>query len=204
MGYQKHLFLKLAVAASLFLLTSCATSSPVITVTPSDTPVPTDTPVPPPTNTPVPSPTATASPTEPPTATPDERILNPENQHLYLYVEMRRSWRGALDYCSSKGGYLVTIQSVAENDFVFDLKESYTSIWLGASDATQEGVWEWANGEPWTFTYWEFGEPNNCHEVSGVCTPEHYLSFWSYDNRMWNDLPNGQNPFVCEWDPISE
>lgn len=132
-----------------------------------------------------------------PTATPDPRVLNPENQHLYLFVGEPFSWHLARDHCTSRGGYLVTIESVSENSFVFQLMADVG--WLGATDEIQEGTWAWVTGAPWQFTNWGEGEPNNWR---GPVTGEDYLSLER--SGVWNDQPlENRNRFLCEWDPVS-
>lgn len=135
-----------------------------------------------------------------PTATPDARVLNPENQHLYLFIGGDPySWHRARDFCVSRGGYLVTIESASENGFVRRLAE--VGSWLGATDEIQEGTWVWVTGEPWGFADWDSGEPSNT--PSDRNAGEHYLSVSSH-GATWNDQPlENANTFVCEWDPAS-
>merc|ERR1712037_499473 len=38
---------------------------------------------------------------------------------------------------------------------------AFVSYWLGGVDYFEEGVWQWSNGDPWSFTNWHEGEPNN-------------------------------------------
>ena len=153
-----------------------------------------------PTNTPTPTATITATPTatqtNTPSPTPDPRIFNFVNQHLYLYIDQSTTWHEARDTCASQGGYLVTIQDAGENGFVYQLLPDGIS-WLGATDEAEEGTWVWVSGEPWEYTNWAPGEPNNADKGG-----EHYLSI-SYPEKspLWNDLPLGELPFVCEWEP---
>jgi len=69
------------------------------------------------------------------------------------------TWDVAADYATLLGGYLVTITSAEENDFVYSLLEDTDEwIWLGGyqsstATAPDEG-WQWVTGEPWTFTNW--------------------------------------------------
>jgi tetratricopeptide (TPR) repeat protein len=145
--------------------------------------------------------TPTASP--PPTGTPDPRVVNPANQHLYLYVDSARTWHEARNYCALQGGYLATIQTATENEFIYQLTGGNSSVWLGATDEAEEGVWSWVTGEPWTYKNWAEGEPNNANEedVRG----ENYMSFlWPEAPSYWNDVPAGSaQPFVCEWGPAA-
>lgn len=134
-----------------------------------------------------------------PPPTPDLRVLNPENQHRYLLVDLEKTWSEAVSDCASRGAHLATIQSDAENLFVFGLTRF---TWLGGTDEGHEGTWVWITGEPWEYTNWVFGEPNNHGE-----TGEHYLSFSEEDvtsTYLWNDLPGDTLlPFVCEWEPTA-
>jgi hypothetical protein len=46
-------------------------------------------------------------------------------------------------------------------------------VWIGASDQVEEGTWRWVTGEPFTFTNWAEGEPNNSNnsdyaEIAGA------------------------------------
>ncbi len=175
----------------LLLLAGCTLSAPEATATPAST------------RTPIPSATATIEPTATLTPTisptPDYRVTNPENQHQYLVANFAASWHKANEYCSSLGGHLVTIQTEEENQFVSHLAPD---MWLGATDEIKEGDWVWVTGEPWSYTNWYPSEPTNCcpQQFCGPqeCTPESYLTV---DNTgQWNDTPDGEMFFVCEWD----
>ena len=146
-------------------------------------------------------PTPTLRQVRTPVPTADLRLLNPENGHLYLLVRNVTSWSRAARYCSQQGSHLVTIDSEAENTFVYGL--GGWSTWLGASDAEQEGTWAWVTGEPMTYTNWQAGDPDNCcpPEACGGtdCIDEDYLTFtggmdWKDEAGIW------EYQFVCEWD----
>jgi len=155
-----------------------------------------------PTRTPTDAPTVTPTSTPNPTATPDMRVLNPANQHQYLYVSYQgknwigKTWHKARDHCSSLGGHLVTIQDEAENTFIHGIAD--TSFWLGAKDMVNEGYWVWVTGEPWTYTNWASGEPNGYKS-------ENYLVFGGSENHpfSWNDSRDGTLEYVCEWESTS-
>jgi tetratricopeptide (TPR) repeat protein len=136
-----------------------------------------------------------------PTSTPDTRIFNPENQHFYFYSwgapnVTPKVWLSAMEYCERQGGYLVSIQDAAENEFIHELLGDLPPTWLGATDEEEDGTWVWASGEPWQYTNWEQGEPSGGDG-------EHYLTM-DYGNGQWNDLESSYAEpleFVCEWDP---
>ena len=133
------------------------------------------------------------------------------NGHYYQVYDTPMTWDEAKAYCESLGGHLATITSAEENNFIKDLVSSGTKnvYWLGASDAEQEGVWKWVTSEPFEFTNWSYGEPNDDGEIS---TPEDYLEMYKSSGK-WNDGeidgdPNGyggkcslaNHGLICEWD----
>jgi hypothetical protein len=86
------------------------------------------------------------------------------------------TWAEASLDAETRGGYLATIGSAAENEFVFNLTDSpefwttdtlgnYFGPWLGgqqsaeAQDAASD--WFWVTGEPFGYTNWHPGEPND-------------------------------------------
>ena len=150
--------------------------------------------------------TPTLLPSPAPTPTPDLRVLNPANQHLYLYVKERKTWHAARDYCASQGGHLVTIQVPSENRFVYNLATDNVQrgTWLGASDEAQEGKWVWVTGEPWNYWNWAQGrkhaEPNDKHGDGSSGADFLFFDYWS---RTWVDWRDEEAYFVCEWEPVS-
>ena len=130
-------------------------------------------------------------------------------RHFYCYIENTTDGRGAWNRTSISGGqlwwgqaklraenttyfnlsgYLATITSAAENDYVLDkIRDddgNPIAAWFGGTDNSgtdnipnaTEGTWVWAGGpergeiffdtdsddDPGEFTSWRTGEPNNC------------------------------------------
>ena len=153
-------------------------------------------------------------------------FYNPLTQHFYEYVSGNTSWTNSKTSASNRSyfgraGYLATMSSEAENNFVWKLMSS--DAWFGASDevgevnaakgttayasqAAVEQKWHWVTGpEKGTqfsngstavtgqYAKWAGGEPNN----SGG---EHYGQFYSSNSGQWNDLPNTTLPgYICEY-----
>ncbi|MCE7920545.1 MAG: C-type lectin domain-containing protein [Chloroflexi bacterium CFX1] len=136
------------------------------------------------------------------TQTPYKGVKNPDNGHWYL-VFSQSSWDHAINYCTSRGGHLVTIDNAEENLFVYNLAPY---VLLGATDKEREGRWRWATGQEMIYTNWCQGEPNNCGnlEVLGYCEPENYLTFAVPQclAGQWNDIPtdDGGGTYVCEFE----
>jgi hypothetical protein len=120
-----------------------------------------------------------------------EEIENPDNGHSYQRFDTSMIFQDAKTFCESLGGYLTTITSQAEQDFVFNNLASgspYRVVWLGGTDQSHEGVWTWITGETWSYTNWGDGEPNN------FGNGENYLQmFTPNDDRAstWNDTASG-------------
>ncbi len=114
-------------------------------------------------------------------------ITNPANGHTY-YMLGPSSWTAAEVGAVALGGHLVTMNDAAENEWVranvlrFDGADRRG--WIGLNDVKTEGTFKWASGEPFVFSNWSGGEPNN----SGG------LEDWveMFGNGLWND--NSVNP----------
>jgi hypothetical protein len=112
------------------------------------------------------------------------------NGHSYYRSTGSMTWTDARQACTNMGGHLVTSTSLAENNFLFSL---WPDGWIGLTDEITEGVWKWVTGEPYSWSYWNGGEPNNAGN-------EDYIQF--VNGGRWNDLPNASLPYVLEFEYI--
>jgi hypothetical protein len=113
------------------------------------------------------------------------------NGHSYAIVEFpEETWASAsADIAVTLPGYhLTTITTQAEQDFVWDFMVKTTGggleWWLGgfqdvAIEIDPAEGWEWVTGEPWAYTNWAFGEPNNAGGIEDHLA----LDF----GGLWND-----------------
>lgn len=126
------------------------------------------------------------------------------NGHWYKVIkdDAVTDWKSALQYCVNRDGYLATITSQEENEFLYSYitGEGYSSAYFGLSDATSEGNWVWNNGEKLSYTNWHRNEPNeeNSNE-------DYALFYYKYSDGTWNDgdfgsrTVNSEAAFICEW-----
>ncbi|TFD63225.1 hypothetical protein E3T39_00505 [Cryobacterium suzukii] len=133
-------------------------------------------------------------------------FFNAANGHYYQAVTESAaiSWTAASEKAAASTqfgltGYLATLTSKQENLFSKN-NINGANLWIGATDATVEGQWQWETGPEagtrfWNggmegspaagqFSSWRLGEPNNANGG------EHYANT-NYDGVLgrWNDLP---------------
>jgi len=116
----------------------------------------------------------------------------PYGGHYYKFSGGWDLWNNARPLCSAAGGHLATLNSVAEDDFVWRLGARY-NCWMGMSDVVLPGGWVWEDGEPVTYTNWLPGEPNNF-----IGQGEHWGAYWYAFG--WNDTVEASRPYVCEFE----
>jgi hypothetical protein len=64
------------------------------------------------------------------------------------------------DACGT-GGKLAVISDYDLNKYLFDMvyAEGAKKVWVGGTDAANEGTWLWADGTPWIYNHWKKNEP---------------------------------------------
>jgi hypothetical protein len=155
-------------------------------------------------------------------------LVDPHSGHSYARVDVAggdigwpqaRDGAAAMTY-SGVAGHLATVTTLSESDFITEFLLAGAprvsvfggypvTAWLGAvqpsSGAEPAGEWQWITGEPFSFTNWKAGEPNEF--IAG----EDFLHVWargSHDELdvagMWNDTlspnPFKVGSFVVEFD----
>src|SRR5262249_9430267 len=116
--------------------------------------------------------------------------LESSSKHCYRAVTTAKSWLDAQTDCEKWGGDLVAITSEEEQKFVAAFVAA--NSWIGDNDQKTEGNFQWTSGEPWSYSNWHSGEPND----SGG--NEDCAEIYSADGT-WNDaLCTNALPYVCE------
>jgi hypothetical protein len=133
----------------------------------------------------------------------------------WIEAHLRATARGC-------GWYLATITSQDEDEFVFGLiadddrfftPDGENGPWLGAFQknalAEPDGNWRWTTDEPFQYSNWAGGEPNNTTGpgVPGIPegSPEDFIIYvreLSSGNFAWNDAPGslGFMGYLLEFD----
>jgi lectin-like protein/uncharacterized protein DUF922 len=131
----------------------------------------------------------------------------PGNGHCYEAVPAAGiSWTDAQAACAARGGHLATISSAEEDAFIIALIANNPDFWfvdgfnngLGpwiggfqpGGSTEPAGGWTWVTGEPWAYTNWASGEPNNC------CGGQDRLRYFKANNTLpvrWDDCESS-NP----------
>lgn len=135
-----------------------------------------------------------------------------QGHYYYLYdIDEISNYEEALKYCQDRNGYLATITTQEENDFLYNYikEQGYESAYFGLSNSEEEGNWKWCNGEPVSYTNWCNGEPNNGQENSIVRDENYAMLYEKNSDGTWNDgdfsdnTENGGKAFICEWGAYS-
>lgn len=136
------------------------------------------------------------------------------------------NWVQAKSLAEQAGGYLVTLHSKAENDFVFSLiaDEKYWFKWgfthnfvmngpfLGGfqpvGSAEPKGGWRWVTDEPWSYENWAWDgmpgdrDPRNNTQPNDSTGNQNVLAFGEVNEPVstWGDFPQKFSSFQSEHD----
>lgn len=135
--------------------------------------------------------------------------LDSANGHYYARVDIPNSaigWTAARDQAASltylgRSGHLATLTSAGEGDFIgqnllTNLPNDDTA-WIGAfqpaASPEPAGGFRWITNEPFNFTNWAPGEPNN-----EAPPTENSVQFYTQGplTEKWNDIPNHDPTFT--------
>ena len=94
------------------------------------------------------------------------QLYDPASGHCWFLLEGGAwNWDESLKACPP-GWEIASLETIQEHDLVVPLLSAFaTGVWIGGSDKTTEGFFEWESGQPWTFVDgtppWTPGEPND-------------------------------------------
>ena len=117
-------------------------------------------------------------------------VRNPHNGHRYCLTPEGLNWIQAQAFARLRGGYLVSISSQQEQEWLIQQFGGTRLLWIGFTDSVVEGIWRWSSGEAVSFTNWASGEPNDDQG-----NEDYAVMNWGSPG-FWNDL----GPESQEWD----
>lgn len=130
------------------------------------------------------------------------------NNHFYAIYDFSpiasaetNTWENAFEYCEDVNGYLATITSKEENDFLFNYmtEQGYDNVYFGLTDSSWEGHWEWKNGTESDYSNWALNEPSGQDgENYAKLSFEHPDGTWS--DGVFSSLDSSGTAFICEWE----
>ncbi|XP_043112147.1 CD209 antigen-like protein E [Puntigrus tetrazona] len=108
----------------------------------------------------------------------------------YVSTEMK-NWNESRIDCIERQADLLIINSTEEQGFMKKIVSS-TNVWIGLTDADEEGIWKWVDGSILTSGFWSTGQPNgkyiqNCvvsSSISWADTQCNYTYKWICEKNI--------------------
>ena len=132
---------------------------------------------------------------------PDDAVEY-NGHYYYLYKSGEAgNFTEAKQYCEDKLGYLATITSKEENDFLYkymkDARCEYASF--GLYEGGEHNYWKWINNEDYIYSNWsddifDDGGSNRCAQFSKEQTD----GKWIVEEENQDDTSSNY-VFICEW-----
>merc|ERR1712083_20367 len=112
-----------------------------------------------------------------------------DNGNCFLVVTTKLNWSKANKACKALGSaILATIEDNTANTFIKG-KLSANS-WIGATDDSTEGTWEWTNGDAFSFNKWK--------DSSDISNADEDCAFIASSNGKWQDYDCSKKlQYVC-------
>lgn len=79
----------------------------------------------------------------------------------YFLFRKRATWREAYHFAQEHGASLASLKTNEELTWIKKNFRSPVHIWLGATDFTEEGTWQWLDQSPFDNSLWAEGVPVN-------------------------------------------
>lgn len=117
------------------------------------------------------------------------------NGHRYRLIMSTLTWAAAKADCEASGGYLLKIETAAEDQQIENvLGFGPSEVWIGLSDVDQDGTYLWTDGTPPSFTHWS----NPPGPSSPDCVAKNTKPT---DGRWFTRSCGGSEAAVCECNP---
>ncbi|XP_052770967.1 CD209 antigen-like protein C [Mya arenaria] len=108
--------------------------------------------------------------------------------YCYKAVSTLQTWVDSRDNCRSLDAELASVTDVCEHAFLVgfltSLEWETKYVWLGVNDAIEQGTWNWLSREPFVFSAFGTGQPDDTSDQDCL----------SMEARFgWRDLPCSQS-----------
>ncbi|XP_076033572.1 macrophage mannose receptor 1-like isoform X5 [Oratosquilla oratoria] len=115
--------------------------------------------------------------------------------HCYKSKYPADGFNDALVQCALDDAYLVVIDSVAENQFVFDVAHGdYESVWIGLTEETHAGEWSWVYPQDPNSNYTNWS-PDASMDMDGFGA----AAISKYEEGKWSSEKISEElNYVCE------
>ncbi|XP_060135097.1 CD209 antigen-like protein C [Zootoca vivipara] len=80
-------------------------------------------------------------------------------KNLYYISKGKKTWYDAENFCMSRDAHLASILTDEEQTYI--TSQLTTPAWIGLTDESEEGNWEWTDGSRLITQYWSAGNPNS-------------------------------------------
>jgi hypothetical protein len=114
------------------------------------------------------------------------------NNSHYYFSNDAYYWEDSKAAALAAGGNIAAITSEDEHNFIKTLPFGAQYTRIGLTDEETEGTYKWSSGEPFAFSAWNGGEPNN-----GNGGNEDYVQITTSDSK-WNDVSDINTGFLFE------
>ena len=139
------------------------------------------------------------------------------NGHYYCAypANTAANWELAAQFCEKQGGYLATITSQEENDFLLSYihQKGFSEAYFGLFKSENEDKWEWVTGEQLDYTNWGDSQDGRYARLSGERTQAGITTAiselvpitYEQDGGAWEPgnyagaAAESTTAFICEW-----
>ncbi len=117
------------------------------------------------------------------------------NGHYYQLVKDIVSWEDAKSLAEVVGGYLATITTSDEQNWIIQqFGKQPEGAWLGSK---KEGNWKWITAETWDYANWGPNQPTSDIYLSMTLRDDSTLGYWYTIDALSNRW------YIIEWGEIS-
>uniref|UniRef100_A0A087XIX5 C-type lectin domain-containing protein n=1 Tax=Poecilia formosa TaxID=48698 RepID=A0A087XIX5_POEFO len=122
------------------------------------------------------------------------------NNRCFQYVANNMTWAEAERNCLTLGANLASVHNSNEYNqiqtLIFTASRDSKETWIGGSNAQEDNIWLWSDGNLFSYTNWCRGQPDNTRGM------QHCLQMNYSGGKCWDDFScRGPKPSVCAKKP---